>query len=664
VVAKNAEGSVFGPTLAFVTQAVNTSADPCANKVAREQTTSTALLDCRAFELVSPIDKNGGQIDLPGTLAGGGVLQASAGGGAITYGSSASFGAGATGSPSASQYISTRGSGGWATQNISTPLYSDSYGAGNEGVPFQLFSGDLARGLLLNGRHCRGEATDCAVPNPPLAGTGAPAGYQNFYLRDSASSGFEALLGPANGGFPTLDPSDFELRFAGAASDLRHVVLSTCAALTPSATEVPAGQGCDSAKPNLYEFSPGAGLGLVNLLPAQTIGTPGAALGAQAAAVSSNGARVYWNDLATGNLYVREAGQTKQVDTAAGGGGVFQTASADGSIAFYTKAGHLYRYEAGPATSTDLTPSGGVTGVLGASEDGSYVYYLNGSGLFLRHGATTSSAAAAADTSNYPPTTGTSRVSADGTRLLFVSTPALTGYDNKDAVTGNLDSQVYLYNDNGGGSLTCVSCNPTNVRPSGSSTIPGAVANGQGPSATDAYKPRALSNDGRRVFFQSTDVLAATDINGVGLPDVYEWEAQGSGSCTRPGGCLGLISSGRDEKGATFVDASADGSDAFFIGDRSLVKSDIAGSVDLYDAHEGGGFAEAPAPVQCIGENCHPLEPQPVDPTLTTLGEGPGNDAPHYPGEKHCKKTQVKTKKGKCVKKGGKKKSHHKRSGR
>ena len=53
---------------------------------------SGALLpDGRGWEMVSPVDKNGGQVDPPGTLAGGGVLQAAAQGSAITFGSAASF---------------------------------------------------------------------------------------------------------------------------------------------------------------------------------------------------------------------------------------------------------------------------------------------------------------------------------------------------------------------------------------------------------------------------------------------------------------------------------------------------------------------------------------------------------------------------------------------
>jgi hypothetical protein len=593
------------------------------------------LPDARGWEMVSPIEKNGGQVDPPGAIDAGGVLQAAEDGASVTYGSIASFGGNAGGAPPASQYISRRGAGAWSTENISTPLYSGSYGDSG-GVPYRLFSGDLARGLLLNGRHCRGEVSGCAVANQPITGTDAPAGYQNYYLRDSATGGFQALLGAGDLTTTPLLPAQFDLRLAGTSPDLRHVVLSTCAALTANATEVPGSGGCDLGKPNLYEWSPGAGLSLVNLLPGQTKGTPGAAIAAPSGAVSADGARVYWTDLVSGNLYLREGGQTEQVDAGAGGGGVFQTATPDGSIALYTKAGHLYRYDVATQASTDLTPSGGVVGVLGASDDTTYVYYLTASGLFLRHEATTTLIASTADAGNYPPATGTARVSASGTSLAFVSTAPLTGYDNTDLKTGELDSEVYLYRADAADPLVCASCNPAG-RPIGPATISGAIANGQGADSTEVYKPRVLSLGGKRLFFDSLDALAVLDTNADW--DVYQWEAEGTGSCTRAGGCVDLISSGKAPGGARFVDASTDGSDAFFLTDGSLVGSD-PGSVDLYDARVGGGFPEPPIPIPCEGDACQSLPSEPRDPTLTTLLAGPGNPAVRYRRQKHRHRTK------------------------
>jgi hypothetical protein len=619
------------------------------------------LPDGRGWEMVSPAEKNGGQVDPPETLAKGGVLQAAAQGGGATYSSASSFAGGAGASP-ASQYIATRTSSGWSTQNISVPIFSGSYDISEGGSPYRLFSSDLSRGLLLNGKGCRGEASGCPVPNPTLPGTDAPAGYQDYYLRTTSTGAFEALLGPSETGLSGQSASQFEVAMAGASPDLAHVVLASCAKLSASASS-----GCPG-QDNLYEWSTGGGA--LKVLNA----SPGAALAAQGAgAISADGARVYLYE--AGNLFVRDGATLKQADAGAGGGGTFQLASADGSLAYFSKAGDLYRYDATANAATKLTSTADVQGVLGAAADGSSLYYLRPSGLYRCANANSaatngcdgaSKIAAAADASNYPPATGASRISSDGAKLLFSSTASLEDhagetYDNTDLISGQPDAELYLYE--AGVGLTCVSCNPTNGRPIGPSSIPGAIANGSDAKATISYKPRALSADGRRVFFDSRDALALTDTNtegsgGRGIADVYQWEASGEGSCARIGGCASLLSSGRDAKPSSFADASADGSDAFFLTARSLVGQD-PGAVDLYDARIGGGFGEASEPIPCDGDACQALPPEPSEPTLTTLLSGPGNPPVHYTrygfkATKRCPKGKVaktvKTKGGKKVK--------------
>jgi hypothetical protein len=576
------------------------------------------LLDGRAWEMVSPVDKNGGQIQGFGGSLYGGVLQAASSGGALTYSSTYSFGADAQGAPAASQYIGRRGGGGWLTENISVAGAAGEYGDEPDGVPYQLFSADLGRGLLLNGRACE-------------VGESCPVGYS---LRDGA-------------GALTPSPEAPDLRFAGATPDLGKVALSTCAALTSNAIEAPASEGCDEAVPNLYVWS-GGGITLVNLLPAAVQGTPGAKLASQARAISGDGSRVFWT--LDGNLYLREGGTTKQVDQAIGGGGVFETASATGAVAFLTKEGHLYRYEAAAGTLTDLTPAGGTEGVLGASEDGAYLYYLSSAGLFLRHGASSTKIAAAADPSSYPAATGTARVTPDGAHLAFLSKAGLTGYDNRDA-SGQPQSEVFLY-DALAANLICASCNPTGERPLGPSTISGASRNGKAADATYLYKPRNLSDDGRRLFFDSADALSLHDSGPAPAKrvDVYEWEAPGTGSCGRSGGCLGLVSQGRNGVGSTFVDASASGSDVFFLTADALVGADVGSAADLYDAREGGGFPEPIRPIECVGDACQSLPSEPDDPRPGTLTPSSPNPPPRFNKTSGCRPKFVK-KRGRCVKK-------------
>jgi WD40-like Beta Propeller Repeat len=630
VVAKNSAGTTQGPEHTFIT---------------RFGSGPLVLLDNRGWEMVSPVDKNGGEVQGLGPGAGTSLLQAAPDGQAISYGSASSFGVEAGGAPAVSRYLSRRLAGSWSVENLSVPQLSGGYGEGPNADPYRLFSTDLAAALLSNGQRCRGAAGSCPVANPPLAGSGAPAGYRNYYLRQGG--GFRALLTAAETGGLALAPEDFELAFAGAAPDLGHVVLSSCAALTPEATEVPGSGGeCDPVATNLYEWSAPGGLALLNLLPGSDEGTPGAELAAPGGAVSADGSRVYW--AVGGDLYLREGTQTKQVDGApeVGGGGTFQTASANGAVAFFTKAGHLYRYDAPGETTTDLTPGGAVEGVLGASADGSRVYYLTGAGLFLRDGAVTTEVAADADPANYPPATGTARVSPDGSRLAFLSEASLTGYDNVGQASREPESQVFLFNATASGpaALACASCNPTLGRPLGASTLPGALGGGEGPDVVPAYKPRALSADGRRLFFDSADALVLQDTNN--SPDVYEWEAQGAGTCVRAGGCVNLVSSGRSGGGASFADASAGGSDAFFLTDGPLVEGD-PGSVDLYDAREGGGFTIPPKPIPCEGDACQPLPSPPDNPPIGTTGAGPGNSPVVFPKQAKQKAQKGKKKKGK-----------------
>jgi hypothetical protein len=609
VVAVNPAGTAFGPTHTFTTT---------------ENAPAFSLPDGRAWEMVSPVDKSGGGVQGFGETFGGGVLQAAADGVSVTFSSRSSFGS-AQGMPGAAQYVSRRGSGGWSTENVVFPGLSGGYGDEPDGVPYQLFSPDLASALLLDGHRC-------------LAGE---ACLRSYSRRDNGS------------GALAHSPAAPDLALAGASADLKHAVLSTCAALTPAANEVPGPEGCDPAAANLYLWTD-TGLALVNLLPGDPKGTPGATLGAQAGAVSADGARVYWRQQASGNLYLRAGGETTQVDAAAGGGGSFQTASRDGAVAYFTRGGHLYRYLAATGTTTDLTPAGGVEGVLGASEDGARVYYLGAAGLVLWSSGSSTTVAPAADAGNYPPAVGTARVTADGARLAFLSSANLTGYDSGGA------SQVFLYSIGGG--LTCVSCNPTGGRPLGPSSLPAASANGKGPLATRAYKTRALAADGGRLFFDSFDALVPLDGNGD--RDVYEWQAAGVGGCGRPGGCVSLLSSGQGAGGASFVDASADGADVFFLTDASLVASD-PGSADLYDARVGGGFPESPPPTPCFGDACQAIPSPPEDPAVGSAFLTSSRNPPlGFPKAKPKKKgKQKQANHGKRHKKRHGKKAAHRRGG-
>jgi hypothetical protein len=543
VVAHNGSGTAASGGEFFVAQALG-GASP--------------LLDSRAWEMVSPAEKNGAQVGAPESTFGGGDLQAAAGGGAFTFSSLGSFGESAPAAPPASQYLSTRTGSGWATRNVTGLAPSGSYGDEPDGVAYRLFSGDLGRALMLEGRRCQ-EGQPC------------PRSYSLRNGEGTALSSTGAVAG---------------LELAAATPDVSHAVFRTDA--------------------GLYMWSGGS------LLPLGT--TTGASPAAATGAVSEGGQRVYWVG-SGGDLHLWDAGSNRSVDES--GLAEFQGASADGTSAFYLKQGTLLRYDAASGTSQPVATE--VAGVLGASANGGAVFFQTAAGLERWRQGTASTVATGTDAAlagDWPPATGTSRVSADGSVLAFLSTARLTGYDNTDQSTGQPDPELFLWSESAG--LACVSCNPTNERPIGPTSIPGAIANG----STRIYRPRALVAGGRRIFFDSSDALVLSDANS--SADAYEWEAQGTGSCGTPGGCVALVSSGRAEGPATFLDASESGGDAYFLTNRSLVGSDF-GAFDVYDAREGGGFPEASPPLACEGDACQSLPPEPEDPAPGTLNSGPGN---------------------------------------
>jgi hypothetical protein len=636
--ANNSDGPSIGPEHSFTTQ---------------ESAPVFHLPDSRAWEMVSPVDKDGGAIQAPGTLFGGGDFQAAASGSTFAYSSATAF-AEAKSAPPVSQYLSARGSSGWATQNLSPPIDSASYGDEPDGAPYRLFAESLSGSILFGGDPCRGVA-GCPEPSAPLAGSGAPLGYPDLYLRQSAAGAYQALITQAELNHSSVTREHFEVQLVAATPDLAHLVISSCAALIANATEVSSGPGaCNGGEQNLYEWSGGV-LTLLNLLPGETTGTPGAVIGASLGAISTDGSRVYFTMLQDGALYLREGTQTqtKLLPKTLGGGAAFQASSTNGGVAYFTHAAHLYRYEASSGTSTDLTPSGGVTGVLGASAEGSIVYFQDASGLERWQGGTTTTVSAGANASiatSGPPATGSARVSPDGSHLAFISKEELTDYENAGT------TELYLFGPlsvGGTPQLICASCNPTGERPEGSAALPGAPPNG---SSVLSYKPRALSADGHRLFFESSDDLNLQDTNK--RPDVYQWEAKGEDSCTFSPGCVNLISSGRSSEGASFLDASANGSEAYFLTDGSLVSSD-PGSIDVYDAKIGGGFPEAIKPIPCEADACQALPPTPEDPTPGTLLKGPENPPLRFVKEGKAKPKPHKGKKPKHHKprhhKGGKK---------
>jgi hypothetical protein len=640
VLAHNALGSTVGPDHAITAQPSGGGvADACPNAAIRAQQHAAGLLDCRAFEQVSPADKDGSPV--LGPTDNQAFWQAAADGSAIAYTSSGVFADAHTGAPVVSPYLSSRAQGDWSTHAL---MPQQATGPFLPFIPVPAYAQDLSKAILYNGGGGEyGQDQPALVP-------GEPANNPNLFLRENTTNSYQ-LIDPTP---PGITPAPAELRTYGSFSpDLSHVVFGENAQLTPDSPPA-------ENWPHLYEWSAGA-VRLVGILPDGTP-VPGSLRSAVPAgggngvlldnhAVSDDGSRIFFEvNSSPGALYLRkDATSTVQVDAShgpgPGGEGAFRVASSDGSLAFFTddaaqgltsdtvpgSGANLYRYDANSGTLTDVTPVAGaeVQGVMGAGEDGSSVYFVaNGvlapgaspgncqSGLncnlYLLHNGVTSFIAAvnSEDRGDWyqGERGGTSVVSPDGRFLTFDSVNSVTGYDNvlaSGAQCGGASqsrcAEVYLY-DTTAGKLSCASCNPSSGAPVGSSLLSRPPRSGPDDQIIN-YLPRYLSDNGR-VFFNSLDALVPQDVNGQW--DVYEYEPSGVGSCQLAQGCVSLVSSGTSPGLSVFRDASVSGGDVFFTTSDPLVAQDGDQSIDLYDARIGGSLAsqnEVPA-AGCAGEAC------------------------------------------------------------
>lgn len=669
----------------------------CPNEGRRLEQGSGFLPDCRAYEMVTPADKGSGEPEpinvgeageerdiaplRPSSLAPADGARAAVGGGRMAWVSEPLAGAHAPGL----SHLSTRAAGGWSSEDLVPPMspLNDLLCPALMGASG--WSSDLVRAVLDlpagAPREFIGEE-ECGNDEPRLV-PGEPQHFRNLFARDNVSAAYR-LVNETPDGVTWPEPEESPQRywpasFLAGSDDLSTIVFEEELALTADA---PIGyRGGDE----LYEWANGE-VRLVTILPD---GTPvhGSLAGATrnyAAesepagvfdkavnvaqfrhAVSADGSRVFFE--AEGGLYLREDGsRSVRVDASQGpgsdGGGRFMVASADGSRVFFSDenqltsdstatvgAPDLYEYDVGSGQLTDLTTNGGeaaaVLGVSGASEDGSYVYFVaravldtapNSNGdsalagapnLYLAHGgamtfvATLDQATDECDWTSsarcgggLDPSGLTARVSANGAFAGFNSTGSLTGYDNTDARTGEPDLEIFLY-DAGSDRLGCASCNPLGSRPTAGAAIHWPANPGKNANWDNAYPQRNVSDNGQ-VFFETADALLSGDGNG--RRDVYEYED----------GALSLLSSGTAEESSHFLDATPDGSDVLFSTAQRLLPRDGDSVYDYYDARVGGGFAEprAPAPT-CGAGSCRGggSAEAPAPAPGTASFSGPGN---------------------------------------
>jgi hypothetical protein len=610
-----------------------------------------ALPDKRAWELVSPADKHGGQVlpadplisscsgeCKPGLVLQHFPMQSRPDGEAIVY-------EGMPFSPSEgavieNEYLARRDEkAGWQTTNLTPPLLLSKGGGG-----YKAFDAGLGEGVLEQ------------QPSPSLSPE-APSGYPDLYLQPTAEPlaldpllRFEAPHRLPGNGFGSL-----RLAYVGASADLSHLFFSTNDALSEETPFAPEAVDGGEHKNNLYEWADGQ-LALVNVLPGNTETKPGASFSSgNAQAISADGSRAFWSDEA-GQVYVRENGESTE---AIPDPGKFLAASTDGSKVLLD-SGHVYDLES--EASADLSEGkGGFQGLVGQGEDLSHLYFIDTAVLTGEEENDQGAKAQAGKDNLYAwdegvtvfvgtllsddagdwspsPSRRTAEASPDGRWITFLSAASLAGYDNIGPCPVGFNpigpcAEAFLY-DSATQTLTCASCNPSGERPLGRSVLRLI----RGAEDSSLPQPRYLTDEGR-LYFDSEDSLVPSDTNE-GVEDVYQYEPGGVGTCEREEGCISLISAGHEAVDSNFLAMDEDGTNVFFTSRDQLSQKDHDQLIDLYDAREGGGIPgeTETARTECQGEACQATVNAPNDPTPGSSSfEGAGN-VNEAKAKKHKKK--------------------------
>ncbi len=650
--------------------------------------TASSLPDGRVYEMVSAQNQEG-DVYVPSAIEPG-ILNdgegdtftrlpfqiASDGEAAAYVGDPTVGGSGSEGDLLGNQFQAMRKPGGGWTQ-VTLQL------SGNETAYYQAFSSDLSVGVLQSGSY--------ELPSIlPLSKEAPGEGYSVLYTRSSSELGYRPLFTTT----PVEDPQEFVtynaptndqkasnvIAYAGGSTGLAEVLFEVHGALTANAEDEPGAN-------NLY-VSAGGRLSLINVLPNggteanATFGTQGSHTSPPdfSHVISTDGTRVFWTDSNTGVVYLRKnptrpespLGSRGECIISADactvavslGAAQFWTASANGRYAFYTEDEKLWRFDVEGGTGgehEELAGEGaGVQGVVGTSEDGSYVYFvahgkladnensdkavaeLGRDNLYVvrQDGAPSFIAtlspgddseavlpAAGYQFGDWQPGLGhrTAEVTPDGSSAVFESNNQTIDGHSPEVKGGKLE-EVYDYEAENG-HLVCVSCEQNGDVPLPNLESESGLGAFLPPSWSFTYLPQWISEDGNQVFFDSTEPLVAQDTNGV--QDVYEWEREGSGSCpvSTPDGCVYLLSNGVNDSASWFVGASTSGNDAFIVTRAQLAPEDGNEAYNLFDARVGG--VQAVVASSCAGTGCQgvpaspPVFATPASVTFEGVGDFP-----------------------------------------
>jgi hypothetical protein len=627
---------------------------PCANALLRIGP-SALLPDCRAYELVTPPDTNGrapqGVLRDPNTFT---IRQVSPDGEALPFktegGSIPGFGG--TGSVLGDPYLSKRTASGWSTTYIGPSGAEATSIIAGSGSPDQGYSFWVA------------EISGTAVLGGPTSYVRFPDGHSELIGQGSLgtdpkafgqliSEGGEHIVFTSGGNSPAVQLE------SGAAPDGTDAIYdrvpnpetgkreTKVISLKPN--DGPFGEGDDA----IYRGASLDGEGVAFevkgtlYLRYQNAETFAIGSGLEYAGLAEGGGRIFY----------LQGGDLKAFDATSPGEPITFTTSGDarpvyvaanGTAAYFVSPSVLTPGELNPnkdeaqlgAQNLYLSEEGQISFVATVTDrdvDGEEIpgiETVDGLGLWV-----------IAANPQFPGRFGVvpARASADGSVLLFKSRAKLTDYDPEES------AQIYRY-DSLAGELQCLSCNPTGAPSDTDATLQSEYREGIAMFFSQAWLEN-LRADGKRAFFESSEPLVAGDRDG--LKDVYEWEAEGVGSCRAPAprGCLYLISSPHSLRDEFLWAVSQNGNDVFFLSSELLVGADADNTASIYDARVGGGFPEAVEKI-CVGEGCRPrLTPPPPPPAAHTPVLGAGDNVKP---KKRCGKGKRKVKRAgkvRCVKK-------------
>jgi hypothetical protein len=699
--------ALAGALLALLLSAAGASAAACPNEAIRTEQGSGYLPNCRAYEMVSPVEKNGQEVEVPEQFDIGEVPFRASDTGA---GAAFTLTGGIPGSESGALYIpaaaaSAAPGSSWSTTSLAPEsTFTVLPGAGpRSGGEYPYFAPDLSCAVL---QTRLAQARKAGDPEPLLApGETAEEAISNMYVVNRAT-GERTLVTSKRPANPELTSQAKPYFVDGASTGCSHVLYDTVQA----GYELPG-----TPTGSMVEWTEASGPRVASVLPDGTdAATVQPVLAGSTTTGSSNvnemssdGSRVFvfFTAQADGGLasekidqgafqvYVRE-NATTTVEASASQtavpvrdtGAVYQGATKDGSRVFFlanygltetsssgaeaakvctrnAKGGinagtgcDLYEYNTSAKKLVDLSADieaqttdkkgANARGVVGFSEDGSYVYF-SASGKLVAGGRTQVENEANKEANVYayheghisyvttigeleaggggsggPPSAETeldainnsagsgvhftqSRVSPNGQYLLLVTAKKVTAYNNIDRVTHEPDPEFYTYKyTEGAGPVHCISCEPSGEQPL---MLAPVTFTPQGPFLTnyDGVVANTLLNDGR-AFFESTDPLVAQAVRpgGAQTVDVYGWTPVGTAGCEAPTGnaegCVNILDSGHDTYPSYLVGSSLDGSNVYLTAKDQLAPGiDVDHLRDLYDVRIGGGIPAPPAATNC-----------------------------------------------------------------